>query len=1122
MPDLSACEFPVAVTAIPIVVVDTPPPEPLEDRQKMPAAATDEQPDLMPPAVADAPPAAPVKSTASSQSDDLSVDDVSVHDNATTTPPEGLAQLLPVDDSVATASMPAEDDPTLFDTQSDASSPEVVAIACLEGAATEPNSPVSPPVAVEEDPAAAAAAATTEDATVPPEAEASIVAPETDAAAGQVADPPPEDAIVGSDIPPPTAEAALAQPEDAAAAESAAATSAIEVAAADAEKPLLSEGPPSAELEAAPADVPPAAPSTDGAWAEPPPLPAGMSRLPPPTGGDGDIELMPVPASSADSPSPRTILPSISSEIDPQAMGPLGLGHRRSVSHNSRRSSSYSPLNTAGSGGEGGPLSGHAASGSFSSSLSVQVALPTLPDGSPPISNSNKRALRGPPPSTPEEQLLLMKLELWDDVFTDDLDLLAHLCQQTYLNSQILTASIIVLLEHTNHADYFLKRLIRTRIFLNRPTESHDFTNIMRDNSLSVMLSSAFARHHGPAYLETVISPVIDKILEDTTIFEINPAEIKDPASVDLEANLHKFAGIVSWTISHILEKRDALPPKLRSLCTYMRRTSYARLKHYFPGDSDSMREQASLRLVGCFLFLRFIGPSIFAPTFNGLCYRTGLTRDERRALIMFTKALNILAAESLRVQKEEYMVPLGALLQKETAKMQSFLDFASSFDEDETVLVLSDPACGSSIGPSSPEKRTKKQATPEADGGVGAGADAAVDTDPALHEATSSFPPPAAGEGTSTGVAAAGVGSGVAHEGSPSSAEAAAASEAEDPEVLAVAAAAAGAAGAAVADDGIAHATGPADPPESPTVDEADEGQPSLLKMHRLLAAGQGGSLPSTPRSAITYCSEAPGLLEAPPPPDALIPDSFAGNLDTVVTFLRTIIPKFEISLREALPQLAQLPLESPALLERVKAHVSAIDQLARDTTAAATGPAGPGAAGPGSQLEESRSSRSLRGVEVDGGTVRSTRSSRRISLRMSFSLFTNPTTSPPGSTPPTPSAAGGASVSAGARASSASLPVVAPGVAGASHSRSLSSSSGGRPRSGSVSSVRSSSQGGTTEPVTPAPGSPPLPASGMASSSQSVHSSGSPDSAPKRERSVSFMDRLFALLTCSQGIST
>ena len=274
----------------------------------------------------------------------------------------------------------------------------------------------------------------------------------------------------------------------------------------------------------------------------------------------------------------------------------------------------------------------------------------------------------------------------------------------------------LAILRHAGYVETFLKRVLTERIHLSRLTESNDLTNIMRDNSLTVLLIAAYSKIESGNYLRTVLGPVVDRILATANALEVNPNDL--PEGQSLEENQRNLAGIIRMLLERIWEYREDFPPALRSLCAHMRRHSDLRLLRAQaaaaggipPKPASGTLQPGTMRLLGCFIFLRFIGPAIAAPS-NSTVHdgRATATKEQRRALILSAKALNNLAADSLRVQKEDAAATMADLLAPLSELMQQILLFFSDSQGDAQTPLTPGP-----LSPTFPDEGSATMSSPD------------------------------------------------------------------------------------------------------------------------------------------------------------------------------------------------------------------------------------------------------------------------------------------------------------------------------------------------------------------------------------------------------------------------
>jgi len=195
-----------------------------------------------------------------------------------------------------------------------------------------------------------------------------------------------------------------------------------------------------------------------------------------------------------------------------------------------------------------------------------------------------------------------------------------------------------------------------------RNTES--VSTLFRGQSLITRLLSDYAILVGQKWLQQTLGPIITKCIQEASCtdsnvsFEVDPQ--KKPANESLQDNIKHLKNWAQQFFDVIVDSVSTLPTPLRHLCCYLERT----VKEFFPDESYG--------ILGGFLFLRFICPSIVTPERLNVI-DTCPSREARRGLVIIAKMLQNLANGLEYGDKEAYMVPLNSFIKENTSKMHSF-----------------------------------------------------------------------------------------------------------------------------------------------------------------------------------------------------------------------------------------------------------------------------------------------------------------------------------------------------------------------------------------------------------------------------------------------------------------
>jgi len=186
---------------------------------------------------------------------------------------------------------------------------------------------------------------------------------------------------------------------------------------------------------------------------------------------------------------------------------------------------------------------------------------------------------------------------------------------------------------------------------------------LFRGNSVYVFMLSEYARLNGLQYLKNILSNFMKKFLEKTDLsYEVDPTRLAKPETSP--QNALNLLNASSKVLDLILESVNEIPGPIRDACRKLH--DGAELK--FPGSG--------YKIIGGFFFLRFICPALVAPKSIGIVSsEKGLTRDNRRGLILIAKILQAISNDAPPNDKEEYMRILNEFVAKNIDKVRKFYD---------------------------------------------------------------------------------------------------------------------------------------------------------------------------------------------------------------------------------------------------------------------------------------------------------------------------------------------------------------------------------------------------------------------------------------------------------------
>jgi len=159
------------------------------------------------------------------------------------------------------------------------------------------------------------------------------------------------------------------------------------------------------------------------------------------------------------------------------------------------------------------------------------------------------------------------------------------------------------------------------------------------------------------------IQAIINSVLESKLSYEVNPDKVT--SGEDVDANMQRLLDTCQQILDVIIDSSSDTPPPFRAMANHLRKECVAK----FPDMSGH-------KAVGGFIFLRFFCPAILAPDSNGLLPNAKeLDSDTRRPLILISKSIQNLSNEVLFGNKEAFMLPVNAFIEKNIERLRAYFD---------------------------------------------------------------------------------------------------------------------------------------------------------------------------------------------------------------------------------------------------------------------------------------------------------------------------------------------------------------------------------------------------------------------------------------------------------------
>eukprot|EP01133_Synstelium_polycarpum_P007214 gene7214-8378_t len=207
---------------------------------------------------------------------------------------------------------------------------------------------------------------------------------------------------------------------------------------------------------------------------------------------------------------------------------------------------------------------------------------------------------------------------------------------------------------------------------------------LFRGLSTATRFLSAFYKRLGDSYLKYLLQPFVLDLCSRNFSFEIDPD--KAGKDMDVKLNLERLITITQQLLDKILDSASVCPAVIRTILHH----TQDKVAKKFP--------EMKTTVIGGFIFLRYICPSIVAPEVFGLI-KDNPTTESRRGLVLVSKLLQNLANEMpFGGLKEEYMSYLNRFISNNSQRIHVF------FNE-----LANEPVDGNSPGKQSPSTKENR-----------------------------------------------------------------------------------------------------------------------------------------------------------------------------------------------------------------------------------------------------------------------------------------------------------------------------------------------------------------------------------------------------------------------------
>jgi len=198
-------------------------------------------------------------------------------------------------------------------------------------------------------------------------------------------------------------------------------------------------------------------------------------------------------------------------------------------------------------------------------------------------------------------------------------------------------------------------------------------TLLFRSESFAHKLLSEFSRVVGWKFLHKSVRPLIKQIMQKNLDIEIDP--LREENEDARNANRERLLSAAQEFLDSIVESEPYIQLPVREISMQLAEEAAKK----FP--------EAKYRVVGGFVFLRWICPAIVSPAAYSLTQETPDSAQQRR-LILIAKLLQNLSNDAY-FEKEEYMSSLNGFLDSNRDKLNQFFDALLTTPEEEKCYSL-------------------------------------------------------------------------------------------------------------------------------------------------------------------------------------------------------------------------------------------------------------------------------------------------------------------------------------------------------------------------------------------------------------------------------------------------
>ncbi|EGD79255.1 hypothetical protein PTSG_12971 [Salpingoeca rosetta] len=231
------------------------------------------------------------------------------------------------------------------------------------------------------------------------------------------------------------------------------------------------------------------------------------------------------------------------------------------------------------------------------------------------------------------------------------------------------TASALMLALNTDDAVSCLKALTIDLI-----SKSDNSATLFRSNSLASKCADHFMKIVGLPYLHETLKEIIDDIFYEKKDCEIDPSKMSSSSPSVIKRHATDLTRYLERILDRIFSSCARCPWPMRAVFSNIRSAveQNEALASSTSGDDSSTPYTA----VSGFVFLRFFAPAVLSPKLFGM--REELAdATTARTLTLLAKALQTIGnlGSSNFAVKEQYMAPLGPVIDKNVPRVKAFID---------------------------------------------------------------------------------------------------------------------------------------------------------------------------------------------------------------------------------------------------------------------------------------------------------------------------------------------------------------------------------------------------------------------------------------------------------------